>query len=125
MNSSSAIKNFNFSFSLAQNAKKELEESHSTINERINNIVDSEKFYINGFPVLKNIIALQPSKADLKRISKALDRLADLLEAFKELDNKLSVIKTVQEDPHWFAWACGDFAQEIDNDIDSFFKIEE
>lgn len=125
MSSNNTIKNFNFSFSLAQSAKKELEEEHSALNDRINNIVDSEKFFVNGFPVLKNIIILQPTKADLKRISKALDRLADLLDIFKELDSKMSVIKTVQDNPNWFAWTFGDFSSEIDKDIDSFFNTEE
>jgi hypothetical protein len=116
------INEFNFSFALAQQAKGALEKEHEELVERIAKITDSEKFFINGFPVLKNIIQLGPKKADLKKISKAIDRLADLLELFQELDSKISVINTVQEHPNWFAWTFGDFAKEIDKDIESFFE---
>lgn len=125
MTNSSDFRDFNFSFALAQKTKTELEESHDKILERMTNIVDSEKFFINGFPVLKNIVALQPKKNDLKKLSKALDRLADLVEVFQELDSKLSVINTVQEHHHWFAWACGDFSHEVEQDIEKFFEITE
>lgn len=116
---------FNFSFAMAQKAKEDLEDEHSKILERITNIVESEKFFINGFPVLKNIINLQPQKNDLKKISKAIDRLADLIELFSELDNKISVIKTVQNDPNWFAWTFGDFSKEVEDSIDKFFNASE
>lgn len=121
----SNIQNFNFSFSLAQKAKKELEEEHQNLLERISAITESEKFHINGFPVLKNLINLGPSKNDLKKLSKAIDRLADLLEVFQELDNKMSVIQAVQQHPNWFAWTFGDFTKEIDQDIETFFNTNE
>lgn len=120
-----SIKNFNFSFSLAQSAKKELEAEHSAMNERINNIVDSEKFFINSFPVLKNILVLSPTKADLKKLSKALDRLADLIEVFTDLDNKITVIETLNKNPSWFAWSCGDFTEEIDQGLESILNSKE
>ena len=103
----------------------ELEADHEKMMDRISQIVDSEKFYINGFPVLKNIIQLQPKKSDLKKLSKALDRLGDLMEAFQELDAKMNVINTVQEHPHWFAWAFGDFSKEIEDDLENFLSNPE
>lgn len=119
------LKDFNFSFALANKARKELEAEHENMMERISAIVDSEKFYINGFPVLKNIIPLAPKKSDLKKLAKAIDRLADLLEVYQELDNKISVINTVQEHPNWFTWTFGDFANEIEQDIETFFNSNE
>jgi hypothetical protein len=119
------LKNFNFSFSLAKNAKKELESEHLAISSRIDAIVDSEKFNINGFPVLKNIMILNPTKNDLKKIGKALDRLGDLIEVFNDLDKKINVINTLHENPTWFAWSCGDFTQEIEQDIESLFKTSD
>lgn len=119
------LNNFNFSFSYAQNTRKELQEIHSSLNDRISNIVDSEKFFINGFPVIKNLVHLNPSKSDLKRLSKALDRLGDLMEAFQEIDKKLTTMTTLSEDPSWFAWACGDFAQEIDQGLESLLNNKE
>lgn len=120
-----SLKSFNFSFSYAQNARKELQEIHSSLNDRINNIVDSEKFFINGFPVIKNLIHLNPTKNDLKKLAKAMDRLGDLIEAFQEIDKKLTTMTTLSEDPSWFAWACGDFAQEIDQGLESLLNSEE
>lgn len=116
---------FTFSFSLAEKAKNELEDSHQKIQERINNITDSEKFFVGGFPVLKNIIYLQPSKQDLKKLAKAIERLSELVEVFEELDNKLNVIKTVQTDPEWFAWACGDFTNDVDKAIEQMFNSKD
>lgn len=119
------LNDFNFSFNLAHKAKQELEIEHQTVLDRITAISESEKFFINGFPVLKNIINLQPKKADLKKIAKAIDRLADLLEVFQELNNKMSVITAVEEHPNWFAWTFGDFSKEIEKDLESFFTNEE
>jgi hypothetical protein len=123
--SNNHLKDFNFSFALANKARKELEDEHQNLLERISAITDSEKFFINGFPVLKNIITLNPKKSDLKKLSKALDRLADLLEVYQELDNKISVINTVQEHPNWFTWTFGDFTNEIEKDIETFFNGNE
>jgi len=117
-----AIDNFNFSFSLANKAKSEIEKEHSALSERIENIVESEKFFISGIPVLKSILALNPSKVDLKKLAKATARLSELIDQHSELENKLNLIKTVNDNPHWFAWTFGDFSQELDQDIDSLFK---
>jgi len=111
--------NFKFSFSMVNHTFKELQESHSKLDSRISQIVDSEKFFINGFPVIRNILALSPKKNELKKLSKALDRLADLVEAFDSLESKINLIETVKSDPHWFAWAFGDFSSEVPNHIDA------
>lgn len=111
--------NFRFSFSMVNDTFKELKENHSKLDSRISQIVDSEKFYINGFPVLRNILHLSPKKNDLKKLSKALDRLADLVEAFDSLESKINLIETVQSDPQWFAWAFGDFSSEVPNHIET------
>ena len=121
-NSSSKMNSFNFSFALANKAKADIQAEYSTLEERISNITDSEKFYVNGFPVLKNILMLQPKKSDLKKLAKAMDRLADLIEVYEEAQSKLSVIEVVQKDPNWFAWTFGDFTQEIDQDIEQLFN---
>jgi hypothetical protein len=121
----SKINNFNFSFALANKAKGNIQSEHDSLEERISNIVESEKFYINGFPVLKNILMLQPKKSDLKKLAKAMDRLADLVEAYEEIQSKLSIIQAVEKDPNWFAWTFGDFTQEIDQDLENFFNSQE
>lgn len=119
-----SLQNFNFSFELAEQAKKEIEQEHSKILDRISNITESEKFFLNGFPVLKNIVNLGPKKQDLKKLAKALDRLSELLEIFEELDNKINLINTVQKNPDWFAWTFGDFANDVDSVINKLFDTE-
>jgi Trm5-related predicted tRNA methylase len=116
---------FNFSFALAQKAKSDLQDQHEKLLERISNIVESEKFHVNGFPVLKNIIGLQPKKVDLMRLSKALERLADLVEMFSEIDKKVNLIDVVESNPNWFAVTFGDFSKEIDQDIEKLFNIND
>ena len=79
-------------------------------------------FLVSGYPILKNILMLDPSKVELKKLAKALDRLADLVEVNSDLESKLSFIKTIENDPNWLAWTFGDFSQEVEQDIESFFK---
>lgn len=116
---------FLFSFSSAAKAEKDLQQEYDALHARINNIIDSDKFYVQNFPVLKNVLALQPTKAELKKLSKAVDRLADLIDAFTHLDAKLTMIKTMQENPHWFTNTFADFSAEIDRDIDKFLETIE
>lgn len=112
---------FLFSFSSAAKAEKEIQKDFDSLAKRINAIVESEKFFVQNFPVLRNLIALQPSKEELKKLAKAVDRLADLVEVFGQLDSKLTVIKTMQDHPHWFTDTFADLDKEIDRDLDSFF----
>lgn len=119
----SKIENFTFSFQQSLSVQKDLQTQHDTLDQRISNIVDSEKFYVNDFPILKNIMMLGPTRSDLKKLAKALDRLGDLVEVFDTLEEKLNVIKTMNKDPNWFAWTFADhsidFDQEISNIINS------
>lgn len=114
--------NFIFSFAQASSVQKSIEQDFETISNRISTIVDSEKFYIKDFPILKNILTLDPSKEDLKKLSKALDRLADLLTIYKEVSSKLSLIKTMQENQTWFTNSFANFDKEIEHEIESLFR---
>jgi hypothetical protein len=114
----SMITNFNFSFSAAEDAFRNVKEQHSQLDQRISSIVDSEKFFVNGFPVLKNILVLSPKKNDLKKLAKALDRLADIIDLYDATQAKLTLIETLQKDPHWFTGTFGDFSKEVSDDLD-------
>ena len=123
-NSSNNFKldSFNFSFPLANQAKESIQNEHDSLHERIEAILDSEKFYISGVPVLRSILSLRPSKSDLKKLSKAADRLADLTERYDTVSTNLDIVKTVTENPYWFASMFGDFSKDVDESIDSIFK---
>jgi hypothetical protein len=81
-----------------------------------------DHFTIGDTPILRFILNMDPTRDDLKKLSKALDRLADIVETYESLATKLSVIKAAESDPNWFALAFGDFENEIDEDIEKFFN---
>jgi len=120
--SNSPVSSFNFSFAKASKNYKKIENELEDISERILKILESDKFHINGFPVLKNIYALGPDRSDLKKLAKACDRLADLVQIVYDLQSKMTVVQMAQENPNWLAFAFGDFQEEIDKDIDSLFN---
>jgi len=122
--SNNSIDSFNFSFSQINSAEKNLVNDLQKISDRISKIVDSEKFYINGFPVIKQILMLDPTASDLKKLSKALERLADLIPISNDLESKKTFINVAKDNPNWLAVAFGDFSKEIDNDISTLFEEE-
>lgn len=116
------IRKFNFSFDMVTKSKAELQEQRDAVKERIDKIVTH--FTIDDVPILSYILHVTSSRVELKKLSKALDRLADLTEINTSLNNKLKVIEAAETDPNWFALAFGDFDQEIDLDIEKFFTEE-
>jgi hypothetical protein len=56
-------------------------------------------------------------KETLKGLSKALDRVADLIEIKDNLHSKLKIIEHAEKDPSWFASTFGDFSDSIDKDL--------
>lgn len=113
---------FNFSFTLAKEASSQIDKEYTALSDRIDNIIESEKFYVAGVPVLRSILSLGPSGSDLKKLSKALARLSDLVEHHSELQTKLDFVKLATQNPHWFARTFGDFSKDVDQAIDSIFK---
>lgn len=113
------IKKFNFSFDMVSKSKGELQEQRDAVKERIDKIVSH--FTIDDVPILSYILHVTSSRVELKKLSKALDRLSDLAEIHTSINNKLKVIEAAESDPNWFALAFGDFDQEIDTDIEKFF----
>jgi len=113
---------FNFSFEMASKAKRQLEEEASVLSQRIDRIVNH--FTINDTPILKFILNMEPSRDELKKLSRALDRLADVVQAYEGITTKLSIAKAAESDPHWFASSFGDFEHEIDKDIETLFNTD-
>lgn len=115
------IDSFNFSFSLVDKARQDIQSDFEVLTDRIETIVESEKFYINNYHVLKQIMIINPKKNDLKKLSKALARLSELIELHSQLQDKLNVINAVADQPHWFTSTFGDFSKEVDAGIESLF----
>jgi len=113
------IDKFNFSFGMVNKTKAELHEQRDVVKERIDKIVNH--FTIDDIPILAYILHVTTSRGELKKLAKALDRLADLAEIHTNLDNKAKVIEIAENDPNWFALAFGDFDKEIDQDLETFF----
>lgn len=118
----SSITTFPFSFEAGRSAKKDLEVQLENVNDRINKIVDH--FVYSDVPILSYVLRLTTKKSDLKKMSKALDRLADLVKVQEQLESRLSVIRVVEADPTWLTSTFSDYSSEIDSDIISIFDQE-
>lgn len=116
------IDKFQFSFAMASKAKENIEEQLDSVEIRISKIV--EHFTLNDVPILRFILNMDPSRDDLKKLSKALDRLSDLVEIQNSLSSKLSVINAAEKDPNWFALAFGDFESDIDQSLKKILEEE-
>jgi hypothetical protein len=86
-------------------------------NDRIDKIVDH--FTLDDMPVIKFILNISENREDLKKVGKALDRVADLIEARNELVPKLKIIELAEKDPNWFALTFGDFSVDVDLELDN------
>jgi len=112
---------FVFSMKLADEMRQDLTSKVSTLNERIEKI--SEAFTVgDDIPIIRPILNVTRSKEDLKKLSKALDRIADIIELHDSLSRKLSVIEIAQSDPQWFVSSFADFETDIDKTINQIIS---
>jgi len=115
-----SINQFLFSLEASNSVKTDLESQLNTLNDRIQKIVNSVT--LNDMPVLSFILQNSHDKKELKKFAKAVDRVADLIDAADKIESRLNIIETAQKDPDWFAFTFGDFSKEIDEDIDNIFN---
>ena len=76
----------------------------------------------NFTPTYETLSGKESVIRELKKFAKAVDRIADLIESVDQLESRLKIIETAQKDPQWFAFAFGDFSQEIDDDLGQIFN---
>lgn len=106
----------------AAKTKEELNKKVKILQDRIDKLVND--FTIDDLPVLKPILSLTRSKTDLKRLAKAVDRVADIVEIYDSLNGKLKIVEMVENDPNWFASTFGDFEKDIDNAINKIMAVD-
>jgi len=111
---------FPFSAKASLEIQSELQTQLSTLNERIDKIASN--VLVGDMPLIRFVLQTSHDRSELKKFAKAVDRVADLIEAVDQLESKLKIIETAQKDPQWFAFAFGDFSQEIEKDIDDIFN---
>jgi phosphoenolpyruvate carboxylase len=116
---SAPIKNFYFSLDAASDSKAEIKNQISMLEERIEKII--QHFTVDDMPIIRFILNMTHDKEIIKGISKALDRVSDLVEHHDNLSSKLKVIEHAEQDPSWFAYTFGDFSSSIDNDLKDIF----
>jgi hypothetical protein len=100
--------------------KADLQTQLQTLNERIDKIASN--VLVGDMPLIRFVLQTSHDRSELKKFAKAVDRVADLIEAVDQLESKLKIIETAQKDPQWFAFAFGDFSQEIEKDINDIFN---
>ncbi len=116
----SPYNNFNFSVKAGLLVKQEIETQLSTLQDRIEKIASN--VLVGEMPMVKFVLQTSHDKNELKKFAKAIDRVADLIEAVDQLEGKVNIINAAQKDPEWFAFAFGDFSKEIDDDIAEFLN---
>lgn len=114
------IEQFLFSLEASTPVKSELESKLSALNERIQKIVNTVT--LNDMPILGFVLQTSHDKKELKKFAKAVDRVADLIDAADNIESRINIINTAQKDPNWFAVTFGDYTKEIDEDINNIFK---
>ena len=100
---------------LAKETKKDLQSKSETLNDRISTI--SNNLIINDMPIVQAILQVTRSKKDLKKLAKAIDRIADIIEVHDQIQDRLKVIQLAEKDPNWFVSAFGDFTEEVETTI--------
>lgn len=116
------IKNFRYNLDSSKEVKKQLESNIDKLNDRIDKIVDN--ITVDDAPILKFILNLTEDKQDLKKLARALDRIADLIDLRNQLLPKLQVIKMAEKEPNWFANTFGDFSSDIESQLDQLLNGE-
>lgn len=111
---------FPFSFSAGKTAKKELTSQLETVNSRIHKIV--EHFVFDDMPILTLVLKVTNEKSDLKKMAKAIDRLADLVEIQQNISSRLNVLNLIESDPVWFTSTFSDYSSEIDTDLSKIIE---
>lgn len=120
---SKQIRDFRFNIDSSKFVKSDLESQVSNLDERINKIVDH--FTLDDIPIIRFILGQSHDREELKKLSKALDRVADLIDVKDKLVERLQVIKMAEKDPNWFAFTFGDFSSDIDDSIQNILYGEQ
>jgi predicted nucleic acid-binding Zn-ribbon protein len=116
------IDSFYFRLDAAKDIKKQLESQVAHLDERIEKIVDH--FTLADMPIIRFILNVSEDREDLKKVAKALDRVADLIDARNEILPKLQLITTAEKNPNWLAMAFGDFSNDVELEIDNIINGE-
>lgn len=111
------VNSFYFSLEASKEIKTQLESQLSNLDARIDKIVDH--FTLDDMPIIRFILNISQDKEELKKVAKALDRVAELIHAKNQITPKLEVIKIAEKDPNWFALTFGDFSTDVELGLDS------
>lgn len=120
---SKQIRDFHFNLDASKFVKSDLESQVLNLDERINKIVDH--FTLDDIPIIRFILGQSHDREELKKLSKALDRVADLIDVKDKLLERLQVIKMAEKDPNWFAFTFGDFSTDVEVGIDNILYGEQ
>lgn len=120
--SSKPYSSFYFNLHSSKDVKNNLQNQVDSLDQRIEKIVDH--FTIDGAPIVRLILGMTDDRKELKRLAKAIDRVADLIDAKNQIAPKLEIIKYAEKDPNWFASTFGDFSADIELGLDSINTLD-
>lgn len=116
------IDKFTFTLRNVDSAENDLDLQAEAYESRISKIVDHAT--INDIKIVGSILGLTHDEDELLMLGKALMRVAPLIKAFDEINQKRELLKLAKNNPSWVAWAFGDFEADL-NELDSAdFRLE-
>lgn len=113
---------FRFNTSNISGTKREIDLQTEAYAERIKRISD-KCIIAEHYPVIPQILNLSRDPEELKRLAKGLNRVAEIISEYDELQKRATVLEVAEKDPSWLAWAFGDFEPQ-DIVIEDFLSEE-
>lgn len=113
------VESFHFSLKGMEDTKRECDLQLSALGERIKRIAEKKTVTMNGQPfnIIDKILDICRDKAELKGLAQGIDRVAEIIERYDELDARARILDIIEKDPTWLAWAFGDFESELEADL--------
>lgn len=118
-----ALSRFTFNLESLEHTAEDLDLQLEAWDTKISRLIEKYQITCGGhqFPVIAKILELTHDEEELVGVAKALERVAHHIQVLDRLEKQKAVIEYAQQDSDWFAWAFGDFNDDIE-DIEAELK---
>lgn len=104
-------------------ALKETEMLADALNDRLDKIIDKFRVGHQKMPIISDILSITNDGDELKKLAKALDRVADIVPILNKNEDRQNFLKHLSEDPDWIAGYFGDLSKHAES-IEAGFMTE-